>query len=597
MPKTADFFSELQRRSVVRAAVVHVIFFWLLIQIADVVLPYIGIVDEPVRWAVVAAVGLLPLTLVAAWFYEHPWTSFTRSRLATDIVLIAVIGITAGTWAMRNLPQVVHTRTSIVVLPFTHSGEPLEEGLSRALAFEVNSLLMKSKSIDVIGFESATSSVLRGLDIPSVAERLNVRHVLSGTVTANDGSMRIDLQLLDSAGKALWSSVIEDSLENLFSIQEDIATSVESRLGAGDGTTSVKAVAAKRCWMPSDADAIEKYYTARYYVELRTDSDDARQKLRDAISYYEELTDEYPEFAEAYSGLAWAYAYQTTYDPDNALPNWLEHAQSLARTALEHCPTLGEAMHLLPNEYDHENDWIGEYQQLTAFIEMEPHKSENYQQLARHYQDTGLKHRAVEISSKNYELNPLSVRSIKELASTFQYTDRIDEAIEMYDLATELGSTGPNFAREMVPMLECNQNAECMLDNLPPDFGPFMEPFQAVYPTPAPSNQVEAQVSIDTAMELLAEVPDLTNWFNHSSCRFSYLTPLFFRVAEFSEENDSYWYWPNVWIADCADVWAAPEFIPFVERHGLIEYWREVGWPETCRAEGDSIACGTAPGK
>jgi hypothetical protein len=69
------------------------------------------------------------------------------------------------------------------------------------------------------------------------------------------------------------------------------------------------------------------------------------------------------------------------------------------------------------------------------------------------------------------------------------------------------------------------------------------------------------------------------------------LTPLFFKVAEFSEENDSYWYWPNVWAPDCTSVWASPEFIPFVERHGLVEYWRDVGWPDVCRPEGDSFSC------
>jgi len=590
MPKTADFFSELQRRSVVRAAVVHVIFFWLLMQVADVVLPYIGIVDEPVRWAVVAGVGLLPLTLVAAWFYEHPWTSFTRGRLATDIVLIAVIGITAGTWTMRNLPQVVHTRTSIVVLPFTHSGESLEESLSRALAFEVNSLLMKSKSIDVIGFESATSSVLQGLDIPSVAERLNVQHVLSGTIVADGGSMRIDLQLLDNVGKVLWNSVIEDSLDNLFSIQEDIATSVESRLGAGDDTIPVKSVAAKRCWMPGDADAIEKYYTARYYIDLRTAGDDAQEKLRDAVSYYQELIDEYPEFAEAHAGLAWALLYQSNYDPENARPDAEDEATLLAETALEHCPTLGEAMHLLPNEYDHENDWIGQHQQLTAFIEMEPHKSENYQRLARHYQEAGLKDRAIEIAERNYDLNPLSVRSIKELASNYQHAARSDEAIAMYDLAAELGSTAPNHARQMAAMGACQEDLDCLLDNLPPFLADFSESFREIYAQPA--NEEEAEQAIAVAMRLLEQIPDLTNALNASACMFRHLTPLFFEVATFSEENDSYWYWPNVWNPDCGDVWAAPEFPAFVDKHELVEYWREVGWPRVCRPDGESLTCG-----
>ena len=590
MSNSAGFFKELQRRSVIRAAVVHVVFFWLLIQIADVVLPYIGIVDEPVRWAVTAGIGLFPVTLIVAWFYEHPWRKFTRSRLATDIIVIVAIAVIAGSWVMRNLPQVVHMRTSIVVLPFEHSGNALEQSVSRALAYEVNSLLMKSKSIDVIGFESASSSVLQNLDAPSIAERLDVQNVLSGTIMTEGGSLRINLRLLDRAGETLWSSLIEDKLENLFSIQEDIATSVESRLGAGDDSTTVKTVAAKRCWMPSDADAIEKYYTARYYIDLRTDSDDAQQKLRDAVSYYEALIDEYPEFAEAHAGLAWALLYQSNYDPENARPDAGDEATLLAETALEHCPTLGEAMHLLPNEYDHENDWIGEHQQLTAFIEMEPHKSENYQRLARHYQETGLKDRAVEVAERNYELNPLSVRSIKELASNYQHAGRSDEAIMMYDLAAELGSTAPNHARQMAAMEACQEDIDCMLESLPPYMANFNEPFREIYAEP--TNEEEADQAIAAAMRLLEEAPDLTNWFNGTACMFPHLTPLFFKVEAFSEEKETYWYWPNVWNMDCGDVWASPEFPAFVDRNGLVEYWREVGWPKVCRPEGDSFTCG-----
>jgi len=590
MSNSARFFKELQRRSVIRAAVVHVVFFWLLIQIADVVLPYIGIVDEPVRWAVTAGIGLFPVTLIVAWFYEHPWRKFTRSRLATDIIVIVAIAVIAGSWVMRNLPQVVHMRTSIVVLPFEHSGNALEQSVSRALAYEVNSLLMKSKSIDVIGFESASSSVLQNLDAPSIAERLDVQNVLSGTIMTEGGSLRINLRLLDRAGETLWSSLIEDKLENLFSIQEDIATSVESRLGAGDDSTTVKTVAAKRCWMPSDADAIEKYYTARYYIDLRTDSDDAQQKLRDAVSYYEALIDEYPEFAEAHAGLAWALLYQSNYDPENARPDAGDEATMLAETALEHCPTLGEAMHLLPNEYDHENGWIGEHQQLIAFIEMEPHKSENYQRLARHYQETGLKDRAVEVAERNYELNPLSVRSIKELASNYQHAGRSDEAIAMYDLSAELGSTAPNHARQMAAMEACQEDLDCLLDNLPPMLAEFRVSFRAIFTEPA--NEKQAEQAIAAAMQLLEEVPDLTNTFNGTACMFPHLTPLFFEVAAFSEENETYWYWPNAWNLGCGDVWASPEFPAFADRNGLVEYWRVVGWPEVCRPEGESFACG-----
>ncbi len=600
MSNISKFFAELQRRSVIRAAVLHVLAFWVLVQVADVVLPYIGIVDDPVRHAILAGVGLFPATLIIAWFFEHPWTRFTRGRVATDIILIALITVGTTTWVMRNLPQVVHTKTSIVVLPFAHGGDSTEAVLSRALASEVNSLLMKSRSIDVIGFESATSSALDGLEPPAVAERLNVQHVLTGTIAARDNAVRIDMQLLNRAGDVLWDLVIDDTLDNLFSIQEDIATSIESRLGAGDDAVSVAEVAAQRCWMPNDPAAIEKYYTARYYIELRTDSEQAQAQIATAIQYYKELIDEYPEFAEAYSGLAWAQMNQRVYDPANALQDAHGAARELASKALQHCPTLTEAIHIMPNEWDHPNPWIGSYQQLTAFAELEPHRSENYQRLSRHYRDVGLNDLALGVIERDYALNPLSPRTIKERAFTMQKLRRWDEAIAMYDLAAELGSTGPNFARDMQPLLACdNADIDCIfagvkhaLQGMPvDDFEVF---FRRLYT--APDNEEEAGAIIEMAMASVRETQGMMlNWLNGSSCNYEHLTPLFFELFDYFLENEgrSYWHWPNAWNPECTNVWSDPRFRNYVDELELAEYWHHVGeWPTACRPDGDSYVCG-----
>jgi TolB-like protein len=602
MPSIAEFVKELQRRSVIRAAIVHVLFFWLLVQVADVVLPYIGIVDDPVRWAILAGVGLFPLTLIVAWFFEHPWTRFTRGRVATDIFLIVLIGVGATTWVMRNLPQVVHTKTSIVVMPFAHSGDVTEASLSRALASEVNSLLMKSNSIDVIGIESSTSSVLDGLDAPAIANRLDVQHILTGTITADAGKLRIDLRLLDRAGEALWNSIIEDNLENLFSIQEDIATSIESQLGVGDDAVPVAEIAASRCWMPNDSEAIENFYTARYYAELRTDTEDAKQKLRDAIEIYGALIEQYPEFAEAHSGLAWAIEYQATYDRENAIENHRAEASRIGAVALEHCPTLGEAMHLTPNQFDHPNPWIGQHQQLTAFIEMEPQRSENHQRLAHHYRHTGFDDRAIEVAKRNYERNPLSVRSIKEYAGALQYAGFMEEAAELYDLATELGSTSPNFARQLIPLRACDDDdIDCIIAGVEGVFGGMLfdgweDFFRRLYT--APETDEEAAAIIDMAMAKVRETEGMmVNWLNGTSCNYKHLTPLFFELIDYVKAEGHIgrdWYFPNGWGAECVNVWSHPRFRDYVEEFGFIEYWRKIdAWPPACRSEGDSFTCGS----
>lgn len=594
MPGLKDLFVELQRRNVVRAAIAHLVVFWLLVQLADVVLPYIGVVENPVRWAIVAGVALFPITLIVAWFVEHPWHHLTGSRLALDIVVILVIAVTAAAWTVRNIPQIIHTRTSIVVLPFEHAeDDALAQSLSRALAYEINALLMKSRSIDVIGFESARSPLLAGLQLTAIADRLNVQHVLTGSIQAAGQMMNISISLHDRLGKSIASSAIEDELKNLFSVQESIATFVADRLGVGDDQIPVATVAAARCQMPLEPAVLEKYYTARHYVELRNESDVAVEKLRDSIRLFEELVEEFPEFSEARSGLAWALLFSGTYDGETDAEEMKAEAIAHAEIAYEQCPTLGEAMIFVPNQHDHENGWIGTDQQLRAAIEMEPHKTENYQKYARHLREVGRIEKSTDVAHSNYLLNPLSVRSIKELAFAYMQQRRWDEAEELFLKQTELGSNTPNFARSNRQMHECSRDLDCLLDNLPPPMQAYKERFRAMYTTP--DSDIGAQAAVDMAMALQTEVPDFVNWFNYSACHFDHLTPLFFEVWDFANANDVYWYWPNVWDPGCANVWAAAEFPAFAEETGLVEYWQTVAWPDVCRPEGDSFVCTAIP--
>jgi TolB-like protein len=587
-----SFFAELRKRHVVRAAVAHVVVFWLLVQVADVVLPYIGIADEPVRWAVIAAVGFFPFTLIIAWFFEHPWHRVTGSRLVMDLAIISVIAIVSISWAVRNIPRVMHTRTSIVILPFEYV-QDMEHGsgLSRALALEINSLLMKSGSIDVVGYESANSPVLAGLDLPAVFETLNVEHALSGVIRSAGASMNLSVGLHDAGGRELWSAEIEDDVDNLYAVQERIAAEVQARLGEGEESKPVAEVAVVRCPMPSDPGALDRYYTARHYTESRSDSEQSREDLREAIVLYEDLITEYPEFSQARSGLAWALMYQVTYDPrstDREVNG--SRAKQMAQEAYDLCPTLGEALVILPNQSDHENGWINHEQNLQLWMELQPEATENYQKYIRHLREVGRNSKALEEAERNYALNPLSVRSIKELKFTLQHMGRLDEAVALEDKAMALGSSSPLFAANQKKIEACQQDLECMLKELPPPFKQYVEPFRFIYSSPDSSDDAAAKVQ--AAVDLLRTNPDmLVNWMNYSACRFPHLTSLFFEAAIVAQDSQVYWHWPNVWGRHCGNVWSFEAFPAFVEEAGLVEYWRAKGWADACRPDGEGFVC------
>ncbi len=94
---------------------------------------------------------------------------------------------------------------------------------------------------------------------------------------------------------------------------------------------------------------------------------------------------------------------------------------------------------------------------------------------------------------------------------------------------------------------------------------------------------------------MLRETPYLVNYFISFACEHDHLTPAFFQFQAIAQESDSYWYWPNVWTDHCENLWSAAEFPAFVESNGLVEYWREVGWPRMCWPVGDGFACGVKP--
>ena len=136
------------------------------------------------------------------------------------------------------------------------------------------------------------------------------------------------------------------------------------------------------------------------------------------------------------------------------------------------------------------------------------------------------------------------------------------------------------------------EDIACFFDNFPGELMQFKDRFADIYIEP--NNDEEAQAAIDSAMALMQEV-DLLNWFNGSSCRFEYLTPLFFELFDLflESEGSMYWHWPNAWNPECTNVWADSRFRDYVDELRLEEYWRHVGeWPAACRPEGDSYVCG-----
>src|SRR4029077_17640135 len=121
---------------------------------------------------------------------------------------------------------------SIAVLPFINMSRDEEnEYFADGLSEELLNVLAKIRGLRVASRTSAFSFKGKDVDIPTVAQKLNVATVLEGSVRKSGKRVRITAQLIQVASDSyLWSETYDRELDDIFAVQDDIAQSVVKEL-------------------------------------------------------------------------------------------------------------------------------------------------------------------------------------------------------------------------------------------------------------------------------------------------------------------------------------------------------------------------------
>jgi TolB-like protein len=119
-------------------------------------------------------------------------------------------------------------KPSIAVLPFQNiSGDPEQEYFADGMVEEIITALSRIRWLFVIARNSSFSYKGQSPDVKQVGRELGVRYVLEGSVRKAGGRVRITAQLIDcSNGTHLWADRFDGSLEDVFDLQDKVASSV-----------------------------------------------------------------------------------------------------------------------------------------------------------------------------------------------------------------------------------------------------------------------------------------------------------------------------------------------------------------------------------
>ncbi|HEV2302601.1 MAG TPA: tetratricopeptide repeat protein [Stellaceae bacterium] len=119
-------------------------------------------------------------------------------------------------------------KPSIAVLPFDNlSGDPEQDYFVDGMVEEIITALSRIRWLFVIARNSSFTYKGHAVDVKRVGRELGVRYVLEGSVRKAGGRVRITAQLIDAEnGAHLWADRFDGSLEDVFELQDQVASSV-----------------------------------------------------------------------------------------------------------------------------------------------------------------------------------------------------------------------------------------------------------------------------------------------------------------------------------------------------------------------------------
>ena len=183
-------------------------------------------------------------------------------------------------------------RPSIAVLPFQNmSGDPEQEYFADGMVEEIITALSRIRWLFVIARNSSFVYKGQAIDIKQVGRELGVRYVLEGSVRKAGNRVRITAQLIEALdGAHLWADRFDGSLEDIFDLQDKVASSVagviEPALQAAETARSAN--------RPThDLTAYDLYLRA-YEIVLSSGKD-----LPQALHFLDQAIDRDPRYAPA----------------------------------------------------------------------------------------------------------------------------------------------------------------------------------------------------------------------------------------------------------------------------------------------------------
>lgn len=460
------FWEEIRERSVFRVGMAYAAVAWLVIQLAETTFPYLRLSDAAIRYTVIGAIAGLPIALVLAWLYEITPRGIVRDqggrrpagrsarfrRLDLFTVAVVVIGVSVLIYQQSfddPSPATVDESATvdrgasrdahgIAVLPFENlTRSPDNAYIGDGLAEDLIHLLAKDGVLRVSPRVASFFYRDKGLEVATIASRLQVDSILSGSVRIDDNSIIVVTSLLDmnDGGQQIWSERITKPLGDIFEVQNEIARAVVGELRL---ELDADIVLAEYRAPTESLGAYEFFGQAREFLRRPVAAnwvDTAEGLLNRALQLD-------PEYAEAYALLCEAdlARYEMSYASDSAA---FERARGNCTRAESLDATNPYVNLALGTLYRHAGQLEESKRELTLAIQQNRRLVDAYIQLGLTLNENTEAAEAERTLRQAVELDRGYFASYWELGNFLMTKQRFEEARDYYKLWTELTPSDP----------------------------------------------------------------------------------------------------------------------------------------------------------
>lgn len=248
--------TELQRRNVLRVTAAYLVVGWLLTEVLTTILPTLGAPDWAAKMVILCfAFGFIP-AVILSWVYELTPDGIKKEAgmdrddakahvaigkldyltivgVVLAVVFIAFLGASQST-ENSDSPVATVSPDSVAVLPFVNmSRDEDNDYFSDGLTETLLHMLAQIPGLQVAARTSSFAFKGKNMDIREIADALQVAHILEGSVQQSGSQIRITAQLIRASdGYHVWSESFDRDSDDIFGIQDEIASKVGSALSA-----------------------------------------------------------------------------------------------------------------------------------------------------------------------------------------------------------------------------------------------------------------------------------------------------------------------------------------------------------------------------